>query len=62
MQFISGKIPDLFWKTLKKFGDDRGWLGELFREDEMPAGFQVTMSYVSMTKAGVVRGPHEPEG
>jgi len=25
----------------------------------MPAGFQVTMSYVSMTKAGVVRGPHE---
>lgn len=59
MRFTEGKIPDLFWKPLKKFGDDRGWLGELFREDELPPGFQVTMSYVSMTKAGVIRGPHE---
>ena len=59
MRFTDGIIADLFWKPLKKFGDERGWLGELFREDELPPGFQVTMAYVSMTKGGVIRGPHE---
>ncbi|MCY2938290.1 MAG: dTDP-4-dehydrorhamnose 3,5-epimerase family protein [Planctomycetota bacterium] len=59
MRFTEGIISDLFWKPLKRFGDDRGWLGELFRQDELPEGFQVTMAYASMTNPGVVRGPHE---
>jgi dTDP-4-dehydrorhamnose 3,5-epimerase len=37
--------------------DSRGWLGEIIREDE--ATFKPLMTYLSMTKPGVVRGPHE---
>ncbi len=44
---------------LKRFADSRGWLTELFRDDELPEGFRPTMSYLSMTHAGVARGPHE---
>lgn len=44
-------------KKLEKFPDERGWLAEIYREDE--AGFRPLMSYVSATKPGVVRGPHE---
>jgi len=32
---------------------------ELFRDDELPDGFKPAMGYVSMTKPGVARGPHE---
>ncbi len=48
-------------KKLQKFTDDRGWLLEAFRVDEIPQGTQPAMSYVSMTKPGVTRGPHEHE-
>ncbi len=44
---------------IKKFTDDRGWLMELFRHDELASQFHPVMSYVSMTKPGVARGPHE---
>jgi len=44
-------------KELKQFYDDRGWLVETFREDEID--FNPVMSYVSMTKPGIARGPHE---
>ncbi len=46
-------------KALKKQRDDRGWLVELFRQDELPADYQPAMSYLSLTEPGVVRGPHE---
>lgn len=46
-------------RKLKRHADERGWLVELFREDELPEGYRPAMSYVSMTKAGVARGPHE---
>lgn len=46
-------------KELKKFTDDRGWLVETFRTDELPDNIGPVMSYVSMTKPGVARGPHE---
>lgn len=39
--------------------DSRGWLLELFREDELPAGFRPAMAYLSQTEPGVIRGPHE---
>lgn len=42
---------------LKKHEDDRGWLIELFRNDQLLN--PVEMAYVSETKPGVVRGPHE---
>jgi dTDP-4-dehydrorhamnose 3,5-epimerase len=44
---------------LKKFHDDRGWLAELFRHDELDAEFYPAMSYISFTNPGVARGPHE---
>ncbi|MEA3273212.1 MAG: dTDP-4-dehydrorhamnose 3,5-epimerase family protein [Patescibacteria group bacterium] len=52
-------INDVVVKKLEKFKDDRGWLLEAFRSDELPQGVLPAMSYVSMTKPGVVRGPHE---
>lgn len=43
--------------------DSRGWLVEVFRQDWLDEGNlgQATpaMSYISLTKPGVVRGPHE---
>lgn len=44
---------------LKKFADSRGWLTELFRDDELPEGFKPTMGYLSVTHPGIARGPHE---
>lgn len=46
-------------RDLRTFHDDRGWLSELFRHDELPPEFVPVMSYVSSTKPGVTRGPHE---
>jgi len=42
---------------LSSYTDDRGWLTEIFRTDEDT--FSPEMSYVSFTKNGVARGPHE---
>jgi dTDP-4-dehydrorhamnose 3,5-epimerase len=50
-------IEGVIVKKLNKFEDERGWLAEIFRQDE--DGFLPVMSYVSLTKPGVARGPHE---
>ncbi|MCW5941201.1 MAG: dTDP-4-dehydrorhamnose 3,5-epimerase family protein [Fimbriimonadaceae bacterium] len=52
-------IPGVLVRSLKRFSDARGWLMELFREDELPDGFRPAMGYLSVTKPGVARGPHE---
>jgi dTDP-4-dehydrorhamnose 3,5-epimerase len=57
--FKSGKIHDLVVKNLTKFIDERGWLVELYREDETDQQFLPVMSYVSVTLPGIARGPHE---
>ncbi|MGZ5434758.1 MAG: dTDP-4-dehydrorhamnose 3,5-epimerase family protein [Pyrinomonadaceae bacterium] len=57
--FHTGNINDVIVRPLRKFDDRRGWLTELFRQDELPAEFLPVMSYISSTKAGVTRGPHE---
>lgn len=44
-------------KKLNKFTDERGWLMEIFRKDE--DNYIPQMSYISVTKPRVVRGPHE---
>jgi dTDP-4-dehydrorhamnose 3,5-epimerase len=57
--FQFGAIDGVVWKVLKKNGDERGWLCELFRHDEtvlIPA-----MVYASETLPGIARGPHEHE-
>jgi len=50
---ISGVVV----KEVKKNHDDRGWLAEIFRHDETV--YRGVMSYISLTKPGIVRGPHE---
>jgi dTDP-4-dehydrorhamnose 3,5-epimerase-like enzyme len=57
--FKNGKIHDVVVKDLVKHIDDRGWLTEIFREDEMEKQFLPVMAYISMTKPNVARGPHE---
>lgn len=44
---------------LHQHEDKRGWLMELFRDDELDETDHPVMSYISMTLPGVVRGPHE---
>jgi dTDP-4-dehydrorhamnose 3,5-epimerase len=44
---------------IRKFEDDRGWLGEFFRHDELPASLHPVMGYLSLTLPGIARGPHE---
>jgi dTDP-4-dehydrorhamnose 3,5-epimerase len=57
--FKHGKIRDVVVKDLRKYVDERGWLAELFRDDELPAEFHPQMSYVSMSQPRTQRGPHE---
>jgi dTDP-4-dehydrorhamnose 3,5-epimerase len=55
----AGPIGGVLWKPLRKFHDDRGWLCELFRHDELPVEFHPVMAYLSVTEPGIARGPHE---
>lgn len=59
MQFRPGLIDGVLWRPLKKYHDARGWLCELFRDDEIPPELQPVMAYISETEPGVARGPHE---
>ena len=56
---MSGEIKGVVIKRLQRFQDQRGWLVELFRHDEMDPEYHPAMSYVSQTRPGVARGPHE---
>ncbi len=58
-KFTSGKIQDVVVYPLKKFVDERGWLCELFRNDEIAEEFYPAMAYISVTEPNVQRGPHE---
>jgi dTDP-4-dehydrorhamnose 3,5-epimerase len=50
-------IKGVVIKKLDKYNDDRGWLMEIYRDDEDK--YQPIMGYVSSTNPGIVRGPHE---
>lgn len=52
-------IKGVEFKSLTKHEDHRGWLYELYRDDELPEGFKPAMGYFSCTKPGIERGPHE---
>lgn len=53
------EIEGVIIKELSRHSDQRGWLVELFRRDELEDGNFPVMSYLSMTAPGQVRGPHE---
>jgi dTDP-4-dehydrorhamnose 3,5-epimerase len=52
-------FPDCYRRSVKKFTDERGYLRELFRVDELPVDVIPAMGYLSVTHPNVIRGPHE---
>lgn len=58
-EFTKGPIDGVVIRPLRKFVDERGWLAELFRHDELDGEFHPAMAYLSVTEPGVTRGPHE---
>jgi dTDP-4-dehydrorhamnose 3,5-epimerase len=59
VKFKKGKIEGVAIKKLIKFSDERGFLIEIFRKDNLPDNLLPVMSLVSYTKPGIVRGPNE---
>ncbi len=57
--FKKGRIEGVEIRALKKYVDERGWLSELFRSDDVSAAFMPVMAYFSLSRPGVTRGPHE---
>ncbi len=57
--FKKGVIQDVVIYPLKKFVDERGWLCELFRHDDLAEEFYPAMAYISVTEPNTQRGPHE---
>lgn len=50
-------IDGVIIRKIGKNNDVRGWLAEFWRADELD--FRPAMGYISFTKQGVIRGPHE---
>ncbi|WP_366923774.1 dTDP-4-dehydrorhamnose 3,5-epimerase family protein [Metallumcola ferriviriculae] len=61
MEWKKGTIDGVITQKLVKYVDERGFLTETVRLDQLPEGLQPVMSYVSYTEPGVSRGPHEHE-
>ena len=59
MQFRPGPIEGVEIIPLERHSDERGWLAELYRSDEVNGNLAPAMGYISITKPGVSRGPHE---
>src|SRR5205809_508722 len=57
--FQVGEINDVVVRPVRRFNDSRGWLSELFRHDDLAQEFFPAMAYISSTRVGVTRGPHE---
>ncbi len=56
---MKSEIDGVVIKELSLHEDSRGWLVEIFRQDELDKNSLPVMSYISMTKPGESRGPHE---
>ncbi len=57
--FQDGPIDGATFRPIATHRDHRGWLAELYREDELPSEQHPVMVYVSETLPGIARGPHE---
>jgi dTDP-4-dehydrorhamnose 3,5-epimerase len=55
---LEAKITGVICSPLVVYSDQRGWLAEIFRQDELAGEYFPAMAYVSVTKSGVTRGPH----
>ena len=59
IESTESQIEGVVFKSIPQHQDERGWLVELFRVDELPPDNCPAMAYVSETQPGVTRGPHE---
>ena len=59
IEWEKGQIDGVLLNKLTKIIDQRGFLCETFRADELIQDLQPVMSYVSYTEPGFTRGPHE---
>ncbi|HEX8747859.1 MAG TPA: dTDP-4-dehydrorhamnose 3,5-epimerase family protein [Pyrinomonadaceae bacterium] len=57
--FKQGVIRGVGVYDIQKHPDERGWLAELFRHDDMSEEFYPQMAYVSESRPNIQRGPHE---
>ena len=57
MKITKGPIGDVVISNFRKAIDERGWLTEIFRHDDLPEEYHPAMCYVSVTLPGVLRGP-----
>ncbi len=57
-QSLKSRIPGVICRALVVYPDARGWLAEIFRQDELDQGQIPVMAYLSVTQPGVGRGPH----
>ena len=57
--YVDGEIDGVVMRPLTFYHDARGWLVELFRQDELVQDWWPMMTYVSQTLPDVTRGPHE---
>jgi dTDP-4-dehydrorhamnose 3,5-epimerase len=57
--FAEGPIDGVIVRPVAVNRDQRGWLLELYRQDELAEDAHPVMSYLSETLCGVTRGPHE---
>lgn len=56
--FSQGEITGVSIRKFTEYHDQRGWLSELYRNDEL-GDYRAVMAYLSATLPGVTRGPHE---
>ena len=56
---MKSPIKGVIIKELRTQADERGWLIELFRTDELSKMNKPAMAYLSSTEPGIARGPHE---
>lgn len=54
-----GILEGVLFRPLTRRTDARGWLMELFRQDEWEPACHPVMAYISQTEPGQSRGPHE---
>ncbi|GAB4302177.1 MAG: dTDP-4-dehydrorhamnose 3,5-epimerase family protein [Myxococcota bacterium] len=58
-KFKKGEIEGVAIKSAVKHKDERGFLAEIYRNDEVPDSYRPVMAYLSVTNPGIARGPHE---
>ena len=59
VKFKISEIKGVAVKYIEKHVDERGWLAELYRSDDLDESVFPQMSYISLTMPKVQRGPHE---